>query len=260
MIKFFRKIRQRLLQENRVSKYLVYAVGEIVLVVIGILIALQINNWNEEKKDRKKEYKILKEILVDPQISKSDLENDIYVNKKFINTTENLKKHVFERKPQHDSIVFMFLDVSNITQFSPKTSGYQNLKSEGINLIRNDSLRKEISNLFEIRFPYLVMQGREHNKFNNSKIDLAPYVVKYIDVDMTKTISLNFRDNAFQINTNPPIINDYSKLLNDKSFLSTLQKTIYERGSKVGDYYSGVKHIDRISNLIKNVLNNNFDD
>lgn len=49
MIKFFRKIRQKLLAEDKFSKYLIYAIGEIVLVVIGILIALQINNWNEER-------------------------------------------------------------------------------------------------------------------------------------------------------------------------------------------------------------------
>ena len=50
MIKFFRKIRQRLVSENKFSKYLIYAIGEIVLVVVGILIALQINNWNENQK------------------------------------------------------------------------------------------------------------------------------------------------------------------------------------------------------------------
>ena len=47
MIKFFRNIRQSLIMENKTSKYLKYAIGEILLVVIGILIALQINNWNE---------------------------------------------------------------------------------------------------------------------------------------------------------------------------------------------------------------------
>ena len=51
MIKFFRQIRQKLLTENRFNKYLIYAIGEIVLVVIGILIALQINNWNENRKE-----------------------------------------------------------------------------------------------------------------------------------------------------------------------------------------------------------------
>ena len=52
MLHFFRKIRQRLLTDNKFSKYLLYAVGEILLVVIGILIALQIDNWNEERKNK----------------------------------------------------------------------------------------------------------------------------------------------------------------------------------------------------------------
>lgn len=69
MINFFRLIRQKLLSENRFSKYLLYAIGEILLVVIGILIALQINNWNEEVKNQKNEYSFYSEIL-------SDLEKD----------------------------------------------------------------------------------------------------------------------------------------------------------------------------------------
>jgi hypothetical protein len=52
MIKLFRNIRKNLLMENKTSKYLKYAIGEIILVVIGILIALQINNWNEKRKDK----------------------------------------------------------------------------------------------------------------------------------------------------------------------------------------------------------------
>ena len=69
MIKFFRKIRQRLLTENKFSKYLLYAIGEIILVVIGILIALSINNWNEELKNQRIEYSFYNDIL-------SDLEKD----------------------------------------------------------------------------------------------------------------------------------------------------------------------------------------
>ena len=70
MIKFFRKIRQKLLDENRFSKYLIYAIGEIVLVVIGILIALQINNWNENEKIKTEE-----RILITGLIQ--NIENDI---------------------------------------------------------------------------------------------------------------------------------------------------------------------------------------
>jgi glycyl-tRNA synthetase alpha subunit len=59
MISFFRKIRQKLLQQNQVTRYLVYALGEIALVMIGILLALQVNNWNEDRKNNIKisEYK-----------------------------------------------------------------------------------------------------------------------------------------------------------------------------------------------------------
>ncbi len=59
MIKFFRKIRYNLMSENKTGKYFKYAIGEIILVVIGILIALQINNWNENRKERSNELKIL---------------------------------------------------------------------------------------------------------------------------------------------------------------------------------------------------------
>lgn len=62
MTKFFRKIRQRLLVENRFGKYLIYATGEILIVIIGILIAIQINNWNENQKNEKKIASLLKEI------------------------------------------------------------------------------------------------------------------------------------------------------------------------------------------------------
>lgn len=70
MIKFLRKIRQRMLTENKFSRYLLYAVGEIVLVVIGILIALQINNWNETRKLNNK----MKSVY---SIIKTDLLSDI---------------------------------------------------------------------------------------------------------------------------------------------------------------------------------------
>ena len=77
MIKFFRKIRQNLLMDNKTSKYIKYAIGEILLVVIGILIALSINNWNENKKLTNKEVKILKEIKSELEGSLRDLTSDI---------------------------------------------------------------------------------------------------------------------------------------------------------------------------------------
>ena len=77
MLRFFRHIRQRLLTENRFSKYLLYAVGEIILVVIGILIALQINNWNEDRKMRQSERQILLSLSDDFMANLSTIDSSI---------------------------------------------------------------------------------------------------------------------------------------------------------------------------------------
>ena len=68
MIKFFRKIRQNLLMENKTGKYFKYAIGEIILVVIGILIALSINNWNEDRKAKINEVFLVKQLLEDAKM------------------------------------------------------------------------------------------------------------------------------------------------------------------------------------------------
>ena len=71
MIKFFRKIRQQMLNQNKTSRYFKYALGEIILVVFGILIALQINTWNENRKAANEETKILKALQADFKVSKN---------------------------------------------------------------------------------------------------------------------------------------------------------------------------------------------
>ena len=79
MITLFRKIRQKLLAENKIGKYLKYAIGEIILVVIGILIALQINNWNELRKQQQVELKYF-----------YNLKNDLLANNERLNAMINL--------------------------------------------------------------------------------------------------------------------------------------------------------------------------
>ena len=86
MIKFFRRIRQKLLSENKFSKYLLYALGEIILVVIGILIALSINNWNEDRKNDLREIRLVKNIVEDLSLdldhfnqSSNELEDQLQV-------------------------------------------------------------------------------------------------------------------------------------------------------------------------------------
>ena len=77
MIPFFRKIRKKMADDNRPLKYMRYAVGEIVLVVIGILIALQMNNWNEDRKESLTIKNVLFEIKEDLSQDKAELEHNI---------------------------------------------------------------------------------------------------------------------------------------------------------------------------------------
>jgi hypothetical protein len=87
MIKFFRKIRYNLMEQNKTGKYLKYAIGEIILVVIGILIALQINNWNENRKSSKIRNNYYKQVV-------QDLAKDtIYINRRIINLDSSLSKY-----------------------------------------------------------------------------------------------------------------------------------------------------------------------
>ncbi|RAI94850.1 DUF6090 family protein [Algoriphagus yeomjeoni] len=80
MISLFRKIRQKLLQQNQVTRYLIYALGEIILVVIGILIALQVNNWNENRKNQNTEQVLLKALLQEFESNLEILDQAITLN------------------------------------------------------------------------------------------------------------------------------------------------------------------------------------
>ena len=88
MIKFFRKIRQNLLSEGKTGKYLKYAFGEIVLVVIGILIALQINNWNEKRKESNKEDQLVDVLITDLQSKKAEFISDLAYGKSIIRKSD----------------------------------------------------------------------------------------------------------------------------------------------------------------------------
>ncbi|MBO0323145.1 hypothetical protein J0X14_12630 [Muricauda sp. CAU 1633] len=108
MIKFFRKIRQKLLSENKFSKYLLYAVGEIVLVVIGILIALQVNNWNESRKNAivRKNYSI--SLISDFKKDSLDLNNLIVRLKADSTVFEVIQKRIKASQSEPDTIAKLF--------------------------------------------------------------------------------------------------------------------------------------------------------
>ena len=149
MIKFFRKIRQKLLSENKISKYLLYAVGEIVLVVIGILIALQINNSNEARKLRNQELHYLENLKTDLNLNIAELDEYMAIRNSRIESANKVLEH-FEGKPLTDLNDFAF-HTTNIyiwQKFSQHDNTFQELVNSGnLALISNDSIKNGLLNL-----------------------------------------------------------------------------------------------------------------
>ena len=111
MIKFFRGIRKKLISENMVNKYLLYAIGEIVLVVLGILIALQINNWNNERIAHNQMISFLIELKNDLQRDTTNFSRSISIYQQIIKSKEYLKLSNFESVPT-DSLFQLIIPVT----------------------------------------------------------------------------------------------------------------------------------------------------
>ncbi|BAO56773.1 DUF6090 family protein [Nonlabens marinus] len=148
MIKFFRTIRKNLIEQSKVRNYFFYAIGEIFLVVIGILIALQINNWNEEKKSSKFESEILK--LISQNLERDSVMISIELKKALTATalTDRVLKAAKE-KTYSDSIPFWLGKIITFERFQSQSSGYEVLKSKGFDVIKNKNLQTDLISYYD---------------------------------------------------------------------------------------------------------------
>ncbi len=235
MIKFFRHIRKSLLTENKFSKYLLYAIGEIVLVVIGIVIALQLNNWNESRKEKVVEISILNELLNDYNSDLLSLNEDLELNKRAIKSNELIKKALISNLKYNDSLDFHFGSIQYNTQFTINSGGYENLKSRGFEIISNDSIRKMIINVQDEWYDYLLTIGDRNNVINFEQF--SPKYQTYFT-----NFTNNFRENTVSFT---PL--NYEDLMGDTEFLRLIshQKFINE---------GTVQILDRTIELIEGLI------
>jgi len=145
MLKIFRKVRHNMIKNSKVTSYLLYAIGEIVLVMIGILLALQVNNWNEQRKDRIKEQVVLKQLQEDYQANLMQLEEKMTTRDKLIQSAINLLR-AFDQPVGviRDSLVKDIANAFNDPTYDPIQN---DLTSSGnLILIRNNRLKRLLSN------------------------------------------------------------------------------------------------------------------
>ena len=205
MIKFFRHIRQQMIKENRVSKYLLYAIGEIVLVVIGILIALQINNWNTQANQRTEEIKYLKKLKVDLQADIVNLTDLIEVRR----TKSNCALELLELPPPQTLIKITSMDslISKLfgwREYIPHTNTLQELTSSGkFSILQSDSIKTLLINLEEQNRFEATMNEHMKREFHYYLYDRAAHLR-----EMLPTVDLR---ESFKTSDGFRLINDISQ-------------------------------------------------
>ena len=148
MIKLFRKIRQNLLMENKTGKYFKYAIGEIVLVVIGILIALSINNWNEQRKMNFQEQEILEGLETEFTINFKRLEKVIQIQQKSNESANKIMTYFNQDVSDIPETKFDSLqhNIYNAWTFDPRKGLLNSVIASGqINLISNIELKNQLA-------------------------------------------------------------------------------------------------------------------
>ncbi len=144
MIKFFRKIRQNLLNEGKTGKYFKYAIGEILLVVIGILIALQINNWNENRKERSQEQELLLQLHSEFQSNLEQLDQKTGMRDQMISGSLKLLQAIDSPETQHTDSIIKYIGYTGINPtFDPIVN---DINSSGrIQLLKNKNLKERLA-------------------------------------------------------------------------------------------------------------------
>jgi hypothetical protein len=221
MIKIFRSIRKDLLKTNKTGKYFKYALGEIILVVIGILIALQINNWHEVNKTNELETKILKELYVNLSADLKEPQSDLNFMDDINNACLSIEDYIKKFPSPNDTICKVFSSLRVTPHFDPNKSGYQLLQSKGVEIISNNSLRNSISLLYERSYPYYKRYEEERLRFH--AMHSEPILLNYFRMNFSPTEKY-YGD--FKISQE-----DYNKLKNDPSFLKLLSAIAFENSA-----------------------------
>jgi hypothetical protein len=256
MINFFRKIRQRLLTENKFSKYMLYAIGEIVLVVIGILIALSINNWNENLKNKKLETSYLKRIY-------KDLDNDLLQFEGTIKLAQERNKRVLflEQAIKDSQLVNKSFDYfvksivyANYT-YRPAISNhsFEELKSSGrLSLIKNEDLRVSIAKYYDLEFSYsqfdfiredVQLKYNEYSRGILNQEQLNWVITTYYLPDSISNISKKELDDIYQ------------RFLSKKEFHLILPQVFESKYSTIEAMDDSNKQAEKLKREIQDELN-----
>ena len=234
MIKFFRHIRRSLINQNQMGKYFKYAIGEILLVVIGILIALQINNWNENSKQQKQELKALKSLKEDFMHNLEELKKVSQSNAKNIGSCIIILNHTGKRYTKDFEIDNVINQATSSPTFYP-SNGFLNdlINSGNLGILKNDILRNKLSSWKPtVRFIYNRQTASE--EFDN---ELIRYIFKngsWLNVDKVVNNdiieNLKLPESGFTIDNNEMLKSlEFENIIENQAVYYSVLKDRYDK-------------------------------
>ena len=252
MLNFFRRIRKGLLKDQQLKKYSVYAFGEVLLVVVGILIALQVSNWNENLRKRAIEQEYLLALKDEFLFNKQQLQATMNRNKSNADNAVIVSNHMGLSTPkitEKEFSVLMIKTLMNEVQFRPNQGVYDEIISSGkLGIFKNTELRFALSawsgTLFKVRF-----QEQEHANFRYKAFDIS-----MAKGNLRKSSAYYFKSN-FGL-TPSEFEMDINQITQSLEFDNQLVGFIQTARFLNNNYYKGLdKKIDIILELIEAELN-----
>ncbi|MEL7118541.1 MAG: hypothetical protein AAFO07_03850 [Bacteroidota bacterium] len=269
MAKLFRKIRQKLIVEKKLQNYLLYALGEILLVVIGILLALQINSMSQDRQKAKLEKVLLAQAKFEILETYKDVWRDMGILEMGDRSHHEILQHFADDKPYADSLCFDFYWITMDEYVYPPNASFGRLKEEGLDIIKDDTIRLLLQSLYEGRFPRLTKNvsvipdisdafNDYYLNFFKPNTDLSlqynyPLADDTVGSKIYDDVSYRFPrtdDKDVPISTIGFVPLDFETLKRDPKFLMLLEQTKGYRDNKML-HYSVVKII--IKEVIKRI-------
>ena len=238
MINFFRKIRKQLADDNKPLKYMRYAIGEIVLVVIGILIALSINNWNEERKDRIIEKKVLVGLAKNLEMNIERFETRLSTIQRYSKSGKIILS-IIENKTEETETLHQHWNRALINGSGEiiTLAGYEGLKNVGFEIISNEVMKDAIINLYEDT--YLLQLNHRQGWGTEVKPNLDKYITEHFSWNTISRERVPY---------------DYHFIINDNYFIGLVKTAALQRVYITNALNESLKESQRVLQLIKDEL------
>ena len=195
MLRFLRHFRQRYLAGNQFGRYLLYALGEVLLVMVGILLALQVDNWNEQRKERRDELELLEALKTDLVLTRNEMDTIVEYNQKYLKGYRQIYDSIEEDRPYSPVLDSAFTDLDIWATPYLSTMTYETTQNRGIDIIQNDSLKRHIVQFYNVDFKSITEDVVKW-EWSFSQNTTQPIMVEYVRRNLNTGLA---RPNDFEV-------------------------------------------------------------